>query len=137
MTHTQNTPTPQETRAALKAEMAEICEHLKFELENPDIIATALERQTVIMDRLLYAVMRRALKDDIENGDFNKDHLNKILRIQKQSADSYKAVYTIKYLESLIESRDLERLKLEHRNNPFRTPSPHSHDEQSEDAWIL
>ncbi|MGH1397895.1 MAG: hypothetical protein ACRBCT_01645 [Alphaproteobacteria bacterium] len=87
MTH--NEPSP-ETREALAAEMAEICKDLRYELETPNPIATSLERQTVILDRLLYAVMRRALKDNIENDAFNQDHLNKILRIQKQSADSYK-----------------------------------------------
>ena len=125
---TKNHPpaTDAKERAKLRAKMAEICENLKDELENPDPYSTALERQVILLDRLLYAVMRRSMRDDIHNGDFNPDHLNKILRIQKQSMDAYKAVYTIEYMQQIMEK--LQRAGY--------TPSPLLHHKQTEEPWI-
>lgn len=122
-TKTKLKTTPSE-RATLRAEMAELCAHLKDELENPNPFATALERQVVVLDRLLYAVMRRALKDDIENGDFNPDHLNKALRIQKQSMDGYKAIYTIEYMQNIM----ARRLNLNDHPSPL---FPHEQTEET------
>lgn len=129
MPHTKNTPTPKTSaaeREALRAEMADICANLQHEIENPNPFATALERQVIVLDRLLYAVMRRSLKNDIENGDFNPDHLNKALRIQKQSMDGYKAFYAINYMQDIMDRRA----------KTCFTPSPHIPDKQSEEPWF-
>jgi len=145
MTYDTNTPTPQ----SLRAEMAQLCEDLKDELENPPVMGEAMERQTVVLDRLLYAVMQRALKDDIEKGDFNYNHIDKALRIQKQSMDAYNSYHKRRYMEEVIQLSELRNKDLWQKIHSRRetgqqnalenllkdqnpTPSPYLPNEQNE-----
>lgn len=88
-------------RAERKAVMTDLCKDLKEQLDDPSPFAGALERQVCVLDRLLYAVMRASLRDDIEKGHFNDDNLVKALRIQKQCVDTVKAVSVIEYMKAI------------------------------------
>ncbi len=120
-------------KAKNRAEIAALSADLERILENPSQDHDRLDRQSDLLDCLLYTIMRHNLRQDKENGTFSEDALNMALRIQKQSMDTMKASATVNYMHC-IASATTGVYPARVYNDPNRAlPPPHENDERKED----
>lgn len=84
-----------------KARFAALCAQLEETLKDPNPFADTLVRQSDLLDKLLYTVMRNNLKRDKSNGGFSTSGLETALRIQKQCVETIKAQGALEYMQSI------------------------------------
>ncbi len=109
-------------QAKERAEISALTDYLKFILEDPSPCMPRLDRHSEILDQLLYAVMRRNLRQDRENGQFDKDSINLALRIQKQSMDALKASHAIDYMRTIGGTQEESHTYVPLMNKPIPPP---------------
>ncbi len=61
-----------------------------------------LNRQAIILDHLLTAMMQNQLGKDKRKGDFTPERIELILRVQKQCADTIKTNAAIDYMNTMV-----------------------------------
>lgn len=87
-----------------------LCHELADALSRPDYGSAVLRRQAHLLDHLIYSVMNTHYQREQTRSYFSSDLIELVLRIQKQCADTLKAVEAIDYMKSLSSARVLRPL---------------------------